>query len=57
MNETTADDQCEFRSNKSIIYQIFPIRQVLKKKWVYDGSVRQLFGTLGRHVTHNGGSV
>ena len=35
--------QCGFRSNRSIIDQIFCIRQILEKKWEYNEEVHQLF--------------
>ena len=37
------DHQCGFRRNRSTIDQIFCIRQILEKKWEYDGTVHQLF--------------
>jgi hypothetical protein len=35
--------QCGFRHNRSTTDQIFCIRQILEKKWEYNGAVRQLF--------------
>jgi hypothetical protein len=43
VNEIIGDYQCDFRRNRSITEQIFYIRQVLEKKWEYNGTVRQLF--------------
>jgi hypothetical protein len=37
------DHQCGFRRNRSNIVQIFFIRQILDKKWQYNGTVHQLF--------------
>jgi hypothetical protein len=37
------DQQCEFRLNRSTTDQIFYIRQILEKKWEYNGTVHQLF--------------
>ena len=39
------DHQCGFRrtGNRSTIDQIFCIRQILEKKWEYDGTIHQLF--------------
>jgi hypothetical protein len=38
-DEITGDLQCGFRRND----QIFYIRQILQKKWEYNGTVHQLF--------------
>jgi hypothetical protein len=43
VNEVTADHQCGFRRNRSTTDQIFNIRQILEKKWKYNGTVHQLF--------------
>ena len=43
VDEIIGDHQCGFRRNRSTIDQIFCIRQILEKKWDYDGTVRQLF--------------
>jgi hypothetical protein len=43
VNEVIGDHQCEFRCNKSTTDQIFYIRQILEKKWEYNGTVHQLF--------------
>jgi hypothetical protein len=37
------DHQCGFRRNRSMTDQIFYIRQILEKKWEYNGMVHQLF--------------
>jgi hypothetical protein len=37
------DHQCGFRRNRSTTYQIFYIRQILKKKWECNGTTHQLF--------------
>jgi hypothetical protein len=37
------DHQCGFRRNRSTTDQIFCIRQILEKKWEYNGTVLQLF--------------
>jgi hypothetical protein len=37
------DHQCGFRSNRSTTDQIFYIRQILEKKWEYNGTVHQIF--------------
>jgi hypothetical protein len=42
-NEITGDNQCGSRRNRSITDQIFYIRQILDKKWEYNGTVHQLF--------------
>jgi hypothetical protein len=43
VNEIIGDHQCGFHHNRSTMDQIFYIRQVLEKKWVYNGTVHQLF--------------
>jgi hypothetical protein len=42
-DEIIGDHQCGFRCNRSMIDQIFYIRQILEKKWAYNGTVHQLF--------------
>jgi hypothetical protein len=37
------DHQCGFRRNRSTTDHIFCIRQLLEKKWEYNGAVHQLF--------------
>jgi hypothetical protein len=41
--EIIGDHQCEFRHNRSTTDHIFCIRQILEKKWEYNGAVHQLF--------------
>jgi hypothetical protein len=41
--EIIGDHQCGFRSNRSTTDQIFYIRQILEKKWEYNGTVHQIF--------------
>jgi hypothetical protein len=43
VNEIIGDHQCGFRRNRSSRDQIFYIRQILEKKWEYNGMVYQLF--------------
>ena len=43
VDEIIGDLQCGFRCNRSTIDQIFCIRQILEKKWEYDGTIHQLF--------------
>jgi hypothetical protein len=43
VSEVIEDHQCGFRRNRSITDQIFYIRQMLEKKWEYNGMVHQLF--------------
>jgi hypothetical protein len=43
VNEITGNHQCGFRRNRSTMDQIFYIRQILEKKWEYNGTVHQLF--------------
>jgi hypothetical protein len=42
-DEIMGDHQCGFRRNRLMIDQIFYIRQILEKKWEYNGTVHQLF--------------
>jgi hypothetical protein len=42
-DEIIGDYQCGFRRNRSTTDQIFYIRQVLEKKWEYNGTVHKLF--------------
>jgi hypothetical protein len=42
-DEIVGDHQCGFRRNRSTTDQIFYIRQILEKKWEYNGTVHQLF--------------
>jgi hypothetical protein len=41
--EIIGDLQCGFRRNRSTTDHIFCIRQILEKKWEYNGAVHQLF--------------
>jgi hypothetical protein len=41
--KVTGDHQYGFRRNKSTTNQIFYIRQILEKKWEFNGTVHQLF--------------
>jgi hypothetical protein len=41
--EIIGNHQCGFRRNRSMIDQIFSIRQILEKKWEFNGTVHQLF--------------
>jgi hypothetical protein len=43
VNEIVGDHQCGFRRSRPTMDQIFYIRQVLEKKWEYNGTVHQLF--------------
>jgi hypothetical protein len=43
INEIIGDYQCGFRRNRSTMDQILYIRQILEKKWEYNGTVHQLF--------------
>jgi hypothetical protein len=43
VSEIIGDHQCGFRRNRSTTDQIFYIRQILEKKWGYNGTVHQLF--------------
>jgi sorting nexin-29 len=42
-DEIIGDHQCGLRRNRSTTDQIFCIRQILEKKWEYNGTVHQLF--------------
>jgi hypothetical protein len=42
-DEITGYHQCGFRWNRSTTEQIFYIRQILERKWKYNGTVHQLF--------------
>jgi hypothetical protein len=42
-DEIMGDHQCGFRRNRSTTDQIFYIRQILEKKWEFNGTVHQLF--------------
>jgi hypothetical protein len=42
-DEIIGDHKCGFRSNRSTTVKIFFIRQILEKKWEYNGTVYQLF--------------
>jgi hypothetical protein len=42
-DEIIGDQQRGFRRNRSTTDQIFYIRQILEKKWKYNGTVHQLF--------------
>jgi hypothetical protein len=42
-DEIIGHHQCGFRRNRSMTDQIFHIRQILEKKWEYNGTVHQLF--------------
>jgi hypothetical protein len=43
VNEIIGDHQCGFHRNRSTMDQIFYIRQILEKKYEYNGTVHQLF--------------
>jgi hypothetical protein len=43
VNEVIGGHQCGSRRNRSTADQIFCIRQILEKKWEYNGTVHQLF--------------
>jgi hypothetical protein len=43
VNEIIGDHRWGFHHNRSTVDQIFYIRQVLEKKWEYNGTVHQLF--------------
>jgi hypothetical protein len=43
VDQINGDHQCGFRHNISTMDQIFYIRQILEKKWEYNGKVHQLF--------------
>ena len=42
VDEIIGDHQCNFRRNRWTIDQTFCIRQMLEKKWEYNGTVHQL---------------
>jgi hypothetical protein len=42
-NEIIGDHQCGLRRNRLTTDQIFYIRQILGKKWEYNGMVHRLF--------------
>jgi hypothetical protein len=42
-DEIIGDHHCGFRRNRSTTDQIFCIRQILEKKWEYNGTVHHLF--------------
>jgi hypothetical protein len=42
-DEIIGDHQCGFQRNRSTTDQILYIRQILEKKWKYNGTVHQLF--------------
>jgi hypothetical protein len=42
-DEIIGDHQCEFPRNRSTVYQIFYMHQIVGKKWEYNGTVYQLF--------------
>jgi hypothetical protein len=46
VNEIIGDRQCGFRRNRSTMDQIFYIRQILEKKWEYNGTVHQILTDL-----------
>jgi hypothetical protein len=43
LSEVIGYHQCGFRHNRYTTDQIFCIRQILEKKWKYNGTVHQLF--------------
>jgi hypothetical protein len=43
VDEIIGDHQCGFRRNRSTTDRILYIRQILEKKWEYNGTVHQLF--------------
>jgi hypothetical protein len=42
-DEIIGNHQCGFQCNRTTTDQIFYIRQILEKKWEYNGTVHQLF--------------
>jgi hypothetical protein len=59
-DEFIADNQCGFRRKTSRTGSIFYIRQILEKKWEYNGTVRQLcidfkkaYGSVRTEALHN----
>jgi hypothetical protein len=60
VSEIIWDNQCGFLRNRSTMGQIFYIRQILEKKWEYNGTVHQLFidfkkayDSINREVLYN----
>jgi hypothetical protein len=60
VDKIIGDHQCGFQRNRSTTDQIFCIRQILEKKWEYNGTVHQLFidfrkayDSVRRDVLHN----
>jgi hypothetical protein len=60
VTEIIGHHQCGFRRNRSTTDQIFYIRQILEKKWEYNGTVHQLFidfkkayDSINREVLYN----
>jgi hypothetical protein len=43
ISKVIGDHQCGFHRDRSTTDQIFYIRQILEKKWEYNGTVHQLF--------------
>ncbi|PSN39682.1 hypothetical protein C0J52_14416 [Blattella germanica] len=43
IDEIIGDHKCAFRRNRFTIDQIFSIRQIVEKKWEYNGTVHQLY--------------
>jgi hypothetical protein len=56
-DEIIGHHQCGFRRNRSTTDQIFYIRQILEKKWEYNGTVQKLFkkayDSVRREVLYN----
>jgi hypothetical protein len=59
-DEIMGDHHCGFRPNRSTTDQIFYIRQILEKKWEYNGTVHQLvidfkkaYDSVRREVLYN----
>jgi hypothetical protein len=59
-SEIIWDHQCGFHRNRSTMDQIFYVRQILEKKWEYNGTVHQLFidfkkayDSINREVLYN----
>jgi sorting nexin-29 len=50
-DEIIGDHQCRFQHNSSMTDQIFYIRQILEKKWEYNGTIHQLF--IDFKIAHN----
>jgi hypothetical protein len=60
VDEIIGDHQCGYRHNRSTTDQIFYIRQILEKKWEYNGTVHRLFidfkkayNSVRREVSYN----